>query len=338
MKNIALVVLLVAALGFAGLYIKEAGKHVEARAAAENLQRRIKEMETAAAEQETKSAALQTELKQSWEEGTAKDRQIAQLKAASANPALAARAADSPERAKQANPLSALAKVFDDPAMKEAIAAQQKAALAPMLEKNYGALFAQLGLNADESAALKELLLKKHMAGAEMGMSMFAEEGAKPADLAQKVKAATEATDAEIRAFLGDERFAQMQSYERTLPDRMAISGFKDQLGANAGLSAEQEQRLIAAMTQERQNFRFSANLSDPAQLGANPAAMFNEETVNRFMEETDQLNQRFLGQAQGILTAEQLEAFQRHLQQQQTMQRLGMQMGARLFGGGTNQ
>ena len=237
----------------------------------------------------------------------------------------------------KANPLSALAKVFDDPEMKEAMAAQQKAALGSMLDKNYAKLFAELGLSAEESAALKEMLLRKHMAGAEMGMAMFTE-GTTPAEMAQKVKAANEAVDAEIRAFLGEERFARMQAHERTLADRMALSGFKDQLGGNAGLSAEQEERLIAAMTQERQNFRFTANPMDPTQAGANPAAMFNEEQVARFIEETDQLNQRFLGQAQSILNAEQLEAFQRHLQQQQTMQRLGMQMGARLFGAGTNQ
>lgn len=336
MKNLALVVVTIVALAFAGLYMKEAGKGMEARAAAETLRRRVGELETSAAEQETKSAALRTELTQSWDEGSAKDRQIAQLKAASAAPARAGGAAGQTADRK-ANPFSALAKVFDDPAMKEAMVAQQKAALGPMLEKNYSSLFAELGLNADETAALKELILKKHMAGAEMGMAMFTEGGATPAELAQKVKTANEAADAEIRTFLGDERFARMQSYERTLADRMAISGFKDQLGANRGLSPDQEQRLIAAMTQERHNFRFTTNLGDPGQMGANPS-MLNEENVNRFMEEMDQLNQRFVGQAQGILTPEQLEAFQRHLTQQQNLQRMGMQMGARLFGGGTNQ
>lgn len=334
MKNIALVVLAIAALAFGTLYVKETGKRAKAAAAAEVAQRRAAELEAAAVAEETKRGELRAELEKSWNEAAAKDRQVAELKAAAEKAAGGAGvAAGAKPVGKGANPMAAIGKMFDDPAMKEAIAAQQKAALGPMLEKMYGKLFSDLGLSAEESGALKELLMKKHLAGAEMGMSMLTEGGGNAADLAQKVKAAGEAANAEIRAFLGEERFAQFQAYEKTTGDRMAVSGFRDSLGAGAALSGEQEQQLVAAMSQAREGFQFTRDFSDPTKFSGNMAGMFTEENVNRFMEEMDQLNQRYVAHAQNILTPNQLDAFQKHLSQQQALQRAGMQMGAKLFG-----
>ena len=112
----------------------------------------------------------------------------------------------------------------------------------------------------------------------------------------------------------------------------MAISSFKDQLNGAAALTPDQEQQLIDAMTKERQNFKFTSDLSDKSKLMANPSAMFNEENVNRFIQEMDQLNQHFVGQAQNILAPDQLEAFQKYLNNQQALQKMGMQMGAKML------
>jgi hypothetical protein len=41
----------------------------------------------------------------------------------------------------------------------------------------------------------------------------------------------SDAADAQIKEFLGDDNFVQFQAYEKSLGERMAVSGFKDQLG-----------------------------------------------------------------------------------------------------------
>ena len=147
-----------------------------------------------------------------------------------------------------------------------------------------------------------------------------------------KVKAASDAADAEIKTFLGDDKFAQLKTYEKSAADRMAISGFKDQLNGSASLTPEQEQQLIDATTQERQNFKFTTDLADKSKMTGDLSAAFNEQNVNRFIEEMGQLNQRFVDKAQNILTPDQLETYQKFLNNQQALQKMGMQMGAKMF------
>ncbi|HUS37122.1 MAG TPA: hypothetical protein VM680_17385 [Verrucomicrobiae bacterium] len=339
MKNVALLVLLASTMVFAGLYLRQTNNLTHAQIAVERLEQQVGALQSTVEDTEKKTDSLRTGLKQAQAEAAARDSQIVQLKATSTNPALRATAAGSAAvatAAKPSNPLSMIAKMFDDPEMKQAMVAQQKAALGPMIDKMYGKLFSDLHLTPDQTASLKEMLLNKQSAGAEIGLSMLSggaeADPTKTADLAKKVKAGSDAADAEIKAFLGDEKFAQLKAYEKTTADRMAISGFKDQLNAGAALTPEQEQQLIEAMSQTRDNFKFTTDLSDKTKLAGDFSAMFNEETVNRYIEEMDQLNQHYVGNAQNILTPDQLESFRKHLNNQQAMQKMGMQMGAKMF------
>jgi hypothetical protein len=337
MKNIALVLLSIATVVFASLYFHQTSNGNQAQSAVDGLQQKLGELQSTVDDQERKSASLRAELKLAQADTAARDRQIARLSGASVNPAQAAMAAGgSPGQTpgKPSNPLSSLAKMFEDPEMREAIVAQQKAALGPILDKTYGKLFSDLGLNPQQATALKEMLLNKQLAAAQTGMSMLSGDSdpSKSAELGQKVKAASDTADAEIKAFLGEDKFAQLQAYEKTTPDRMAISGFKDQLNGSAALTPEQEQQLIDAMTKERENFKFTTDFSDKSKVAGNFPAMFNEENVNRFVQELDQLNQHYVGQAQNILSPDQLEAFQKYLNNQQALQKMGMQMGAKML------
>lgn len=339
MKNFALVVLSIATAVFASLYLNQTRKVIQAQTAAEGLQQKMGELQSTVDDQETKSEKLRAELKQVQTDAAARNRELVQLRATSTNSgqrATAAASSPGQTQAKPSNPLSSLAKIFDDPEMREAMAAQQKAVMRPTIEKTYGKLFSDLRLTPEQTTALKEMLLNKQMAGAQVGMSMFSE-GADPSEfetevLGQKVKAATDAADAEIKAFLGEEKFAQLSAYEKTTADRMAISGFKEQLTGSAALTPDQEQQLIDAMSQARQNFKFSTDPSDTSKPTGDISALFNEEKMNRLIQEMDQLNQHFVSHAQNILTPDQLESFQKHLNSQQALQKMGMQMGAKMF------
>jgi hypothetical protein len=337
MKNFAVIILFIATVVFAGLYFHETSKSTEARAEVKGFQQKVGELQSAVDDQEKTSDKLRAELKQIQGESIARDRELVQLRGAATNPALRALATGSSpgqKPSRPSNPMSSLAKMFEDPEMREAIAAQQKAALGPTLDKSYAKLFSDLRLTPEQAASLKEMLLNKQLAGAQMGMSMLSggSDPAKAAELGQKVKGANDAADAEIKAFLGDEKFAQLKAYEKTTPDRMAISGFKDQLTGGAALTPEQEEQLISVMTQERQSFKFTTDLSDKTKLTGDISATFNEENVTRYVQEMDQLNQHFLSHAQNILSPDQLESFQKYLNNQQALQKVGMQMGVKMF------
>jgi hypothetical protein len=341
MKNIAIVVLSIATAVFAGLYLQQSSKVAQAHTATESLQQKVGELQSAVDNQEQKTTSLRAELKQAQADTAARDAQITRLTAAAANPAQPAAIgglapAHAPTKpGNPGNPLSALAKMFDDPDMREAIASQQKAAMGPIIDKTYGKLFSDLKLSPDQASALKEMLLNKQLGAAQIGMSALSGDSdpSKAKDLAQKVKAASDASDAEIKAFLGDDKYAQLKTYEKSSADRMTLSGFKDQLNGSAALTADQEQQLVDAMSQARQNFKFTTDFTDKSKLAAGDVTtMFNEENVNRFIQEMDQLNQHYIEKAQNILTPDQLEAYQKFLNNQQALQKMGMQMGAKMF------
>jgi hypothetical protein len=335
MKNVALLILAIATMVFASLYLRQSSNVIQTHSSLEELQRKVAELQSTVDDQEKKTVSLRAEIQQAQTNAAARDREIGQLRAGSANQQPAGTGVSHAQAsAKPSNPLASLAKMFEDPEMKEAMAAQQKAALGPIIDKTYSKLFSDLRLTPEQTTALKEMLLNKQLAGAEIGMSVLSEgsDPSKALELGEKVKAATDAADAGIKAFLGEEKFAQLQAYEKTTADRMAISGFKDQLSGGAAITPEQEQQLVDAMTQARQNFKFTTDFMDKSKSPGDLTPVFNEENVNQFIQEMDQLNQHFLGHAQNILAPDQLESFRKYLNQQQALQKVGMQMGARMF------
>src|ERR1035437_2374493 len=80
-----------------------------------------------------------------------------------------------------------------------------------MVVKSYAKLFADLHLTAEQTAALRELMISKQMAGAEMAATAMAGQ----ADTAQlreqgtQVDAEQSAVEAQIKQMLGDENYAR---------------------------------------------------------------------------------------------------------------------------------
>ena len=330
MKNVLIGILLIATGVFGVLFVQQTRKTDRAQAAIAGLQQQVNEQGTELARREKQMASLRNHLQDSRQETLTKASEAAVLQQALTNRVSAD--AETSTNSKASNPLAAM---FKDPAMKEMIVTQQKAALSGIIDKNYAKLFADLHLSPEQSAALKDLIKEKMSAGTEMGMSMLSEDmdAAKRADLVKQVKASTDAVDAQIKQFLGDDNYAQFQAYEKTQGERMAVSGFKDQLaGGSTALNPDQEQQLIQAMTQERQNFSFTTDYSDKSKFTGDFATYFSEDKINQFLQEQDQLNQKYLARAREVLSADQLDVFQKYLLNQQQMQKMGMQMAAKMF------
>jgi len=91
------------------------------------------------------------------------------------------------EKEKNSNPLAAMLK---NPKTRQLMVEQQKAMFGSMLTMQYAGFSDRLGLTPEESGTLKDLLLKKKLAGMNVRMSQFDDniDEAKRTDLATQFK------------------------------------------------------------------------------------------------------------------------------------------------------
>ncbi len=85
-------------------------------------------------------------------------------------------------------------------------------------------------------------------------------------------------------------------------------------------------------MSEGRKNFKSSADYTDKSKFNGDIASMLSEEKMATYFQEQEKLNQQYLTQAKGILSPDQQTAFQKYLENQQALQKAGMQMAAKMF------
>jgi RNA polymerase sigma factor (sigma-70 family) len=238
--------------------------------------------------------------------------------------------ADAQENAKSANPLLDM---FKTPAGKEMMRATMRT-MSLKVVKSYAKLFADLHLTAEQTAALKELMISKQMSGAEMAATAMAGQ----ADTAQlreqgaRVNAEQSAIEEQIKQLLGDDNYARYKEYGKNASERLTVTEFEEQLaGSSKQVSSDQEQQLVSAMIEERQNFKFTTDYSDPSRLTGDVAAYYTADRMRQYPMELEQLNQRFLERAQSIVSPEQLGAYQTSLAAQQARLIANMQIVAKI-------
>jgi RNA polymerase sigma factor (sigma-70 family) len=233
--------------------------------------------------------------------------------------------------AKAANPMVEMLK---SPAGKEMMKASMRTeGLA--VARSYAKLFADLHLTPEQTASMKDLIINRTMATADMLTAAMSGQ-ADPAQLqAQAVQAKAEQTaiDGQIRQLLGEDNYTQYQAYGNTLSERMVVTQVADQLADSPkAVGADQEQQLFDALVEERQNFKFTTDFSDPSNLKGDVASYYTEDNKQRYLQELEQLSQRYLARAQSILSSDQLAAFQSSLGSQQAKQAASVTVVSKLF------
>jgi hypothetical protein len=333
MKNTILLVLIVAcaALGAfcfvqEGKLQKQAAELVETKQQLADLQTQLAEKNEAldAAKSATaKADILQKTLNESTTVAVEQSKKAEELRQSLAE-------------AKTNSPLHGIAAMFKDPKMREMMKAQQKAVIGPMIAKQYGDLFKQLNLTDDQQAAVKDLLQKRMLAGADAGLSMIDDsvDASQKADLAKQIKDQREEADNEIKQALGDQNYQAFQAYEKTVPDRTTVNQFNDQFaGTGNALNADQQTQLIQAMSDARNNFNWTSGLNQQNQ-GANAdmASLLTDDNIQKFTQEREQFDDQFLARAQQILTQQQLQTFKDFQATQRQMQITAMKMAGQMF------
>ncbi|MEK7780729.1 MAG: hypothetical protein AAB370_04435 [Verrucomicrobiota bacterium] len=327
MKNVIIGILLIGSIALGGLLIQKNNQVVQAEAKLAASQESLADLEASVSQREEQATKLREKLEQSLVESAANAGTAAQLSVALTNRAVA----EEKTNAKPANPL---AEMFKNPEMRQMMKEQQKTVFATMVEKNYAEFIKTHQLTPEQAATLKDLIAKKMSAGADIGMELMGGDltAEQRADLMKQAKASGDAVTEELKQFLGDS-YAAYETYEKSIPDRMAIDAFKPQLPEGAQLSADQEQQLLQALSSERQGFKFTTDFNDQNDFSGDLTSKFTEDNMNRFFQEQDQLNQKYLSRAQTILSADQYTAYQKSLKSQQDMMKMGMKMAVSMFG-----
>jgi hypothetical protein len=326
MKNFVVAVLLAAviSLGAWGVYQKKQINRLQLQLAfTQNQLKEKSEADEQISFEEKKAKMLQDVLSETSAYATKQSEQVTQLQKS-----LAA--------TKTNDAAGGLAAMFKDPKMREMIKAQQKAFLGPMIDKQYAALFQQLNLSPDQAAALKDLIQKKMSVGTDVGMSLLDNSlnATQRADLARQIKSQTDDYDNQIKQLLGMDDYQTFQSYEKTIPERTTVGQFSDQLaGTPTALSADQQQQLIQAMSDTRNNFKWTTDFNNANNVAnGDYASMFTADKINQFANENARLDQQILAQAKQILTPEQLTSFEQFQTTQRQMQIVGMKMAEQMF------
>lgn len=228
------------------------------------------------------------------------------------------------------NPMSAMAKMMKDPAMREVMKSQMRS----QVDFMYRDLFDLLGLDAGKQEQLRKLLVDRAGAGMDLGFSMMG--GEKISDEERKKKteamaAATAESDQALKELLGDD-YAKYDSFEKSQPERQQLNSLNGLLkDKGIGLSEEAESKLMDTMFNERTSFKYDVDLSDQRTMDP---GKFTAENLSRFQEQQAVLRGQILSKVEPILTPDQLEVFRKSQEQQAAMEKMGMQMAQKMMGG----
>ena len=224
-----------------------------------------------------------------------------------------------------------LQKMMKDPAMKEMLQNQQRA----VAKKMYGPMFKELNLPPDQQKQLSDLLLDSQMNTMDDAVNLFSGDGTLKTNainaLTEKQKAASD----QIKALLGDEKYAQYQDYRKSMGDRTMLNQFQDEFaGSDTTLTDDQYKQLIQLMKEERTKTPSvfgNDQESDPAGL----SKLMNAEAQEQQFQWQENFNKRVLDRAATVLTPQQLKEWTEFQAQQVTMQKLSLKMAAEMFKGG---
>jgi hypothetical protein len=327
MKNFLLVILAIATVSLGVFCANQRSQIAKIQSHLADTQNQLQEKSEAdekVAFAERKAKVLQNILTETSHYANKQSEQVTQLQQSLAG-------------AKTNGAFGGLAAMLKDPKMRDMIKAQQQAIIGPLIAKQYAAFLQQVDLPPDKAAALKDLIQKKMSVGTDTGMSMLDEslDASQRADLAKQIKSQTDDYDDQIKELLGADDYQNFQAYQKTIPARTTVNQFGDQLaGTPTALSADQQQQLIQAMSDTRNNFKWTTDFNN-ANNAANGgyASMFTDDKINQFADENAQLDQQITAQAKQILTPEQLTSFEQFQTAQRQMQTVGMKMAVQMFG-----
>ena len=293
-----------------------------------DLTARLNAAEERANAAETKTTSVNAQLS----EARATLAKVEEKAAEAASGASAAEVAGKPVAAgKKKDPMADMGKsigeMMKNPAMKDMMATQVRG----MIDSLYKDLFDDLQLTEEQKKAVADALSERMLAQQSMGMKLLGEKVDGEA-LAKEVKDAKAAADEKLKAALGDPaKLEKLERYEDSQPERQHINMLKGAVAKTGEpLTQEQEEKLMATMYTKRKSFKFDSNYQD--QFDLRPEK-FSEAAIGKYQEQSAQLATQIDGEVSQFLSPTQMETFRQQREQLRAMEKMGMEMAAKMFG-----
>jgi hypothetical protein len=222
-----------------------------------------------------------------------------------------------------------LSKMMNDPESRKFIRDQQRM----IMDQLYAPLVKQLALSPDESEKFKDLLADNTMKGAENASSLFAG-GTNQTQSLEKLASAQQSLDDQVKALLGEDRYAAYKDYQQTVAERMQLNQFKQTAGIDNPLTDQQSEALLGIMKEEKAATAAATGQSFP-EVGKDPSnfqAMLSDESLEKLLQSQGIVNERVYQRASQFLSPDQMTAFGKFQTNQFQMMRMGMTMARKLF------
>jgi outer membrane murein-binding lipoprotein Lpp len=185
----------------------------------------------------------------------------------------------------------------------------------------YADLGTKLGLSKEDTSRLIDMLTDQQVDR----FGRMSEVSADPVERQRAIEDARRDHQAEIENFLGASKTAALRDYQETIPARQEVEAIARQLeGSDATLSEDQQQRMLAALVEERKRIPMPkmSDITTP------------EEYSKAYAEWQSGYDERVNSQVHGILNSEQTAAYSEYQQWQKEMRE---QVVTRRAGRGNN-
>jgi hypothetical protein len=193
--------------------------------------------------------------------------------------------------------------VVNAPPPSEAFVKMMRSQVRASNKRIYADVGAALGLSKDEANKLIDLLTDQQSMGFEGARAI-----ADPDERHRLISESLRDAKAEIVDLIGAAKAQSLEEYQQTIPARQELEVIVSQLeGVDAGLSEDQQKRLLAVLLQEHNRL--------PRPNGSDTATP--EAFATAFADWQREYNERVSSEARHILTAEQLSTYNAYQQWQ---------------------
>lgn len=192
-------------------------------------------------------------------------------------------------------PVSAIATLMNNPAMKEYIHKAQ----ADALRSRYEGLFEELKLTSDQRNTFVQLLGDYALKNSEL---LAAQQSTGQID-AQAIKSGEAELGSQLRNLLGDAGIERFKEYSAEIPAQTTVKLLSDQLGSDAQMNADQSQQLLQVIKAEPENL--THGISGELDL----AFTGSQADIDNYLQQIAESNQRIMQQASNFLSPDQLSA-----------------------------
>jgi hypothetical protein len=187
------------------------------------------------------------------------------------------------------------------------------------LELEYGRLFERFGLSPGDREEFKRLLAERVSLEEPFGLGAELSPADQEAAL-NRMQAALDASDQNIRAFLNNEQdYLAYKRWEASKPEHPVLTGV---LATGEPLGHAQEDALLDLMVAAS-----ARELLEPFAPGSNASRQSSSPDIQRFLGDFDRSSEQLLQEAGNLLSAKQLAALRTIRQQQRAQHEVGLKM-----------